>query len=272
MATEHWPGWEHDQRIADYWTPRIHAALTAAVPTRELAEAHRGGGIEGARTLVRAHLTPMAREPLADVLAELAAVGMVYGAMVGLAQVADAGRQNPAPPAALTTALHLAETRGWIGSALAAALDPVTLSAIRTDADLAAAQILQSLADRIAAVLAAGWLAAATVMEIIRDLKALLAPPSRASRIAVTETDRAMIAVSIIIYGQHGFQLWDWIAGPSSCPRCIALAAGGPYTIGAPHPPEHPNCGCGVAPAGRSRSILTGVAGLPVIQSLIGIG
>lgn len=65
------------------------------------------------------------------------------------------------------------------------------------------------------------------------------------------EYDWQRLARSEIAQAQAmGIERYDWVAAGGSCPICIGLAQGGPYSVSEPKLPvrdSHPNCRCGTA-------------------------
>lgn len=269
MAGQHWNGWDHDHRISGYWSPRIQRALREMLTLKLLKSIPRvGGGRAGAAIEVRSVLRTLDRDGFAGVLTSLHLDGSVYGTWVALGQLKDGGITGAAMPPNLAEAFAKAKAKRFaMGADLLPTIDPVTLHTIESEADKVAAQILDTLGDKIARILADGWARDATVKEIARDLSAVVDDPVRAYTISVTETARSMVASSFDIYRRNGIGEWDWLDSPGACPYCLLKAAGGPYSLGDPGPPGHPRCRC--APAPRidvpdqiSPAAITGVNGM----------
>lgn len=66
-------------------------------------------------------------------------------------------------------------------------------------------------------------------------------------RMARTEISNAQFNGKLAQYQAHGINQYEWITAPDACSICVALADGGPYTVGAGPTPEtdsHPECRC----------------------------
>lgn len=91
------------------------------------------------------------------------------------------------------------------------------------------------------------------VGEIAARIETKVNSYSRAKLIATTEVAHAMTRAAAVTYTALGVEQWDLLIEATACPVCRAIHATNPHPITdlAILPPEHPQCRCAMAPAGR---------------------
>ena len=103
---------------------------------------------------------------------------------------------------------------------------------------------LARIGDAIANGLIAGENATDATLEILRSIDELLADPSRAEMIAITEGNRAYSASSIDSMKDAELPGFVWLAYDGACEDCAEME--GDHDFGDEYPPLHPNCRCAV--------------------------
>lgn len=257
----HWPGWDHDQKAADHWSPII-AGVLAGVLTATGARLIAAGFLatrdqdadDDRKTLIAAALAYllMQRLDLAEPLTEQLAGVYTDGYLIGTAS-AEAVLNNERvdlggwKPGDTGTAETLIAENGK-----SAGLDTLLDEAAETAAGIAETRI-----GDMARALADATLAGATADEAGQAIRGALADASRADAVATTEITRASGAGALSTYLQQGVTLGRWATEGDNrvCPRCLANAAAGPVPIGQPYPsgdvspPCHTRDRCAILPA-----------------------
>lgn len=206
------------------WATRVAEALSAAVDAEAIATA----ALEGTGTdseAVAAGLDPTDTAALAALLVELWGEG--YGA----------GAEKAAGVAASRSTKR--------GTPVMASLSSMVARAGET-----AAGILSSLFDRLTGGLAADD--APDTAEGLRDMLAGLGSDSAAaSRIAVTETHRAMVSGAVDTWAGMGITETQWvhIGSDEPCANCADLDGTTSSDGWDELPPLHPECHCEIEPA-----------------------
>jgi SPP1 gp7 family putative phage head morphogenesis protein len=103
---------------------------------------------------------------------------------------------------------------------------------------------LARIGDAIANGLIAGENATDATLAILRSVDELLADPSRAEMIAITEGNRAYSASSIDSMKDAELPGFVWLAYDGACEDCAEME--GDHDFGDEYPPLHPNCRCAV--------------------------
>jgi predicted DNA-binding ribbon-helix-helix protein len=261
-----WPGWDHDQTIADTWAARIQQAATRGIDPQTLAERWLSHQLTKA--------APNAEEPPPDSHAALDIAAAAATAWL-LAQGIDLA-------GGLMQVVGGLWTEGWaLGAASAAAVLrgdrairlpwlPGDVSSARRsltpgqEQQLAAwskslADTLEEVADRRRSAL--GRLLARfrgtrrNSIQLAQAIRDLLADPAWAQRLALTELSSAQAQAAAAVYQAAGITNWQWTTEPGACPACLANEAEGPIPLGqawpdgSQSPPGHPNCRCSLLPA-----------------------
>lgn len=236
--TEHGP---EGDRLLGIYVPQVYAAMRSVLPgvaatVSEMLDQHSvmvepTGDDEGSRAaLIAAAVSAlllrvqMDTAPLSDVLGQLYVDSYLAGASVA---------------AGLTGGI--------------AALGPAA-GVVASRAAAAAAGIVRTQMERIAAALANGLARGDSATSIIAAVEAIVDDEAKAEMITVTEMAEAMSQASLETYRQHGVEQVEWLAEGDACPVCLENMAASPISIddvfpsGADAPPEHPNCRCAIAP------------------------
>lgn len=116
---------------------------------------------------------------------------------------------------------------------------------------------LKTAVKRLRKLLKEGLAEGKAVAQLAREVRRIFADPSRAYRIAVTETSRAIHGGALLNAKESGLKLnKEWLASSDACERCLDLNGvqkkldepfvvdgAGPYSR-IMHPPLHPRCFC----------------------------
>lgn len=256
-----WPGWQHDQRASNHWSPII-AGVLAGVLTAAGARLIAAGFLatreenpdDDRKTLIAAAVAYllMQRLDLAGPLTEKLTGVYTDGYLIGTASAesvlneerVDLGAWKPG--ATGTAETLIAESGQSTG------LDTLLDGAAETAAGIAETRV-----GDMARALAGATLAGAGADEAGQAIRTALADASRADAVAATEITRASGAGALSTYLQRGVTLGRWVTEGDSrvCPRCLANAAAGPVPIGQPYPsgdsspPCHTRDRCAILPA-----------------------
>jgi hypothetical protein len=266
--------WAYSSALAQYWAPRLRAALASLVDADVLAAAvpHTGAAAaEAARQSAAGALDPRAEKRLADQLATLTADGYGGGSLAAATELRRAGWRDPRPAPGMGM-LHAAARRsGWapgahLQAAAAAANVPssVALAALTARVRAAARAIAQTSGQFAARLALRAWRTGARPDPAA--LRAGLGSAARARRVALTTAVGAINAAAVDAYQANGSPGWQWIATARACPACLLKAAGGPYRFGDPTVPLHPECQCAALPLTAPLSTTAasrGIAALP---------
>ena len=248
-----WPAWawSRDEQVADYWAPRITAALVGSVDADELAQAWLA--TEAGRDAVKG-LGEMARRarawltgkldlinPLTRVIGQTQADGYVMG------------------DEAAAEALGHPRTDYWDnwapGNPLAGK-HAAALQDLLDDTGITIKSVAAHRFDDLAEILADGVAAGDNAETIAKAIRGTLSNPAMAHTIAVTETARAVSRAALERYSAGGLKAATWEIAPDSrvCVICEGNAAQGPVKLGKRfasgdrHPPGHPRCRCALVP------------------------
>lgn len=261
-----WPGWEHDEALADHYADALLAAVAALIgdpeklaaawlasdASRTQEEALGRAAAAALRWLLRR--LPQWLQDLLQILEDLAAEAYLLGSRSAQAVItvddADWAGWTPGDPDAARRILGKDGKGAGLRDMLANSDVPLSgIPAARMD------QFAQLLADAVAAGDAPDTLA--------RKLRVFSSDQAWAKTTARTETARAVSVATMDQYRAHSDDIdkVEWLqAGLDPldrvrvCALCAANAAAGPIAIGAPfpsghtEPPAHPNCRCAVAP------------------------
>jgi 8-oxo-dGTP pyrophosphatase MutT (NUDIX family) len=264
-APADWPGWQHDEAAANYWSEQIASSFKATLTVtaaeqlaRDYLAKHQlpadSSKLDKARLTAETSEWLAARQldlakPLAKILPKVHADGYLIGLLS--AKAAAAGKKR----------LKLDSwTPGDTDQALRAIADNEAdedYGQLADDAPGAAQHMADTRHDDLVRILVAGLLAGATALVLGRLLRDSLGSLSTALGIAVTEITRSSGLAALVGYRQAGVTQGQWVLDPSvnTCPICIANAGAGPRPIGAAYPsgnaypPVHPRCRCSVVPA-----------------------
>jgi hypothetical protein len=264
-----WPGWDHDETIADAWAARIRQAATRGIDPETLAERWLSHQLTKAAPAAEAPQEPPPDSHAARDIAAAAATAWLLAQGIDLA-------------GGLMQAVGGLWTEGWaLGTASAAAVlrgertirlpwRPGDVSSARRsltpDQDRQLTVWSRSLADTLEEVAdrrrsALGRLLARfrgtrrDSTQLAQAIRELLADPAWAHRLALTELSRAQAQAAAGIYEAAGIAAWQWTTEPGACPACLANEAVGPIALGqgwpdgSDSPPGHPNCRCSLLPA-----------------------
>lgn len=142
--------------------------------------------------------------------------------------------------------------------------DPMVLRAVDRAAlqfceetNATAVEGLRTSVTKLRELLKAGLSEGKAVAQLAREVKRIFADPSRAWRIAATESSRAVHGGALLNAKESSLKLRkEWLASSDACPRCLELDGvqreldepfvvdgTGPYAR-IDHPPLHPHCWC----------------------------
>jgi hypothetical protein len=260
-----WPGWGHDEAIADVWATRIQQAATQGVDLQALAERWLSSGLTDAAPNEE---PPPDSHAARDIAAAAAAAWLLAQGIdltAGLMRVIGGLWMEGW---ALGTASAGAVLRGertirlpWRAGDTTSARRVLAPSQERELANWSRslADTLREIADRrrdALGLLLAGFRGGRRdSVQLAQDIRALLTDPTWAHRLALTELSRAQAQAAAAIYKAAGITRWQWTTEPGACPACLANEAEGPIPLGqgwpdgSYSPPGHPNCRCSLLPA-----------------------
>lgn len=259
-----WPGWRYDLAAAAYWAPRIAVAVLGAVDVAAIAQSwidtHHGDGGNGTDQERRKALAVVAaawltgyqvrinaalRTVLAEIWTDGYAIGTAAADALTSGQPMDVGHWAPGEIGAADRLILARGDASGLRALFEAAQHTIGLMAeARTDA------MARALADAVINGRSADSLGAA--------LRALLADPDRAVRLALNELTRSSGAGAHGVYGGRRVAATRWITAEDErvCVICDDNAAAGPVPLGMPFPsgdlwqPAHPGgCRCATVPA-----------------------
>jgi 2'-5' RNA ligase len=262
-----WPGWQHDEAIADHYAQAIVDDVTAEMgDVADLAAAWLAS--DESRTTEE--VAPLVAAVVAAAAAWLAARAVRFAARL-VPRVQDAMAEGYLIGERSARAVLTVSDPVWdewtpgdpdaarkilgddgSGSGLQDLLDDsdVRLTGIADDRMTAFAQLL-------ARAVAEGW----SVDQLAQKLLEFRDDWNWAYVTAQTELARTISAATLDTYIDHDVDRHEWlVAGEDPedrirvCPICTANAADGPVEVGAnfpsghPHPPAHPRCRCALMP------------------------
>jgi 8-oxo-dGTP pyrophosphatase MutT (NUDIX family) len=259
-----WPGWRYDLAAAAYWGPRIATAVLAAVDVEAIAQAwidtHHGDGGNGTDQERRKALAVVAaswltgyqvrinaalRIVLSEIWTDGYAIGTAAADALTSGQPMDVGDWAPGEIEAADRLILARGDAPGLRALFEAAQHTIGLMAdSRTEA------MARALADAVVNGRSSESLGAA--------LRALLADPDRAVRLALSELTRSSSAGAHGVYGGgRGVAATRWLTAEDNrvCAICDANANAGriplgmPYPSGDMYPPAHPGgCRCATIP------------------------
>lgn len=258
-TAKQWPGWDRDLNLAAVYRGRIRQALTGAVNAAVLADewlhGHRvaKAAYDDDTAATRRWLTDQGAAGAVDdallaVLGDAATEGYALGGLSAQALVSgnavDWGDWHPGDPAAAARVLGA----DGLGAGLQQLLD---------DSGITIKSVGEGRMDALAQALAGALETGESADSLARTLRGVLDDDRWAYMVAVTETNRAVSAATLDVYGTAGIPGKEWlIAGDQRvCPTCELNAGDGPialataFTSGDNAPPAHPLCRCAVGPA-----------------------
>jgi hypothetical protein len=255
VGGRHWPAWEKDLQVAEYWAGVLRSALTGA-PTRAIAErwlqVRKAAGDQDRRRdaeqwliVIGWSVSKLVRKVLLGLYVDAYLVGdkAAQAVLAGAEQV-DWGEWTPGSPA---------ETRLLIA---ANGMDP-GLQDVLADAGRISEGINSTRVREVAKALSDAVGGQPTVDDLSTELADILTDEAMVGRIAVTEVSRAVSGAALTRYDLarlNGLTELEWVAAADACPRCQENAAGSPVRFGQPFPtgsyspPEHPSCRCAIFP------------------------
>jgi SPP1 gp7 family putative phage head morphogenesis protein len=269
-----WPGWSVDRRAAAYWKRRVIKAMRGVVDARVLAErwiAQRGivikadepdlGGVqrEGGDD-------DHQRRPYDDAVGWLVAQGVsLTAALLIIREIqADGYVIGERSASAVLTGEWSVDWSQWRpGDPDAARLVRPTgaangLQTLLDDAGIVIHNVAANRMDRFAKVLSDALARGDSADTLALSIGHLLADPSWAERIAVTEIARGVSAASLFTYQANGIRQKSWLTAVDErvCPVCLtnegagAIGISQPFPSGHQMPPGHPSCRCCPLPEG----------------------
>lgn len=253
-----WPGWEHDQAVADHYAPLIAGALRAGIDPQRMARdwlaasrmtAVKAAGNDAGGWLTGQGIVGRVFQTLKGVLTRLWTEAWHLGGRSATAVV----HGGPADWGSWTPGDH--EAAGLLASGaqgLQDLLDTYGISTIHS--------IVDTRMGELAHVLEAALEAGDSTEQLARDIRGILERPDRAQMIADTETARAVSQSALDEYRHDGVTEVEWNVTPDerACQVCLDNAGQGPVPIGhqfghkpgtADAPPAHPGCRCVLLPA-----------------------
>jgi SPP1 gp7 family putative phage head morphogenesis protein len=266
---EDWPGWRLDLAAADYWAPRISAALLAAVDVPALVAEYLAAFPPGTGTsnqqdqdaeqrlilawLIARNVRVLLYEALRPILLDAYTDGYLIGASAAFAKVdgaleADVGAWTPG---ATDIARQLLGERG----------DGAGLVRLLAAQDITIRSIAETRVETLGRLLADATERGLSLEDLIEEVRALLTRPDKARTIAITEITRASSAAAMEVYRARGVHSTRWATKEDAHVDhiCEANEAQGPVPIGTPFesgdlfPPAHPECRCACVPVRRNQ-------------------
>jgi SPP1 gp7 family putative phage head morphogenesis protein len=280
QSADDWPGWKYDLEGAQYWAPRIAAALAGAIGVHELVTAwlatqqqsqqqtgetkqereHRALVLIALATSWLRSYQAAIVTALTPVLEELYTDGYVIGAASAQAYLATlAATQGGTQAAERVIEADLAH---WLpGDTDAATLllgqwgDGAGLRSLLAADGVTIKSIADTRLEELGKLLGQGVADGLTPEQIAGQIRDLLSNPSRALMIAQTEMSRAVCQAAQDRYRRAGYLATRWVTDGNPCPVCVenqdrgAVAIGQPFPSGDLRPPAHPRCRCVPVPA-----------------------
>lgn len=261
-SADDWPGWKYDLEAAQFWAPRIAAALLGAFDVGQLVAAYlasrqqddkgnqeqQQSAIAIARVWLAQYLAALMRA-LRPTIEGVYADGYVIGAASAQAYLAgqaageaiDADLAHWSPGDADAARLLLGQWGDGAG-----------LRQLLAEADVTIKSIAETRLDELGRILGQGLAQGLSAQQIAEQIRGLLTNQSRALMIAVTEMCRAVNAAAKQRWIRAGLLGKQWLSlnDTKVCPICRRNQDAGvvpinePYPSGDDYPPAHPNERC----------------------------
>lgn len=248
------------QRVADHYTPKIAAALTAAFPgivrsARGAANGYRQA-TKAADPTITASPVPLdnatasfrAQNPPDTGSLATTLTAMHLDAWVAALEVAADHPKLSDAAARLLPDVPDDWVPGWAETADLETPLPPALQQLVGASDETAGKIAGGLLKRASSALEGGLSDDSSVGAVGSLVRDTINDPSYATEVAVTETAVSAETATIACYQASNVAQWDWVPDPDACDRCVAKGAGGPYGPGDGTPPLHNGCKCVTAP------------------------
>lgn len=253
LGKARWPAWawSRDEQVAQYWAPRITAALLGAVNVEELAQAWLAA--EAGREAVKG-LGEVARRARAWLAGKLDLVNP-FTRVIEQIQ-ADAFEVGAAAAAETLGEAQSSYWDNWEPGHPLAGKHAAALQDLLNDTGITIKSVTAHRFDDLAEALSDGIAAGDNAATIAKAIRGILSNPAMAHTIAVTETARAVSRAALERYVAAGLKAAEWAIAPDSrvCVICEGNAAQGPVRLGQRfasgdrHPPGHPRCRCALVP------------------------
>ena len=263
QSSDDWPGWTLDLAAAAYWGTQITAALAAAVDFEAIARQWLGGQHDqgdGAKdkarrdaliTIAVGYLATYRLalvQALRPVMAELYTDGYAIGTAAAVSLVDGVPMElHGWEPGRIEEAERIILEEG----------DGAGLRALFEAAQAAIGLMADSRTEALARTMADAVLRGGSSSELGAALKAVLANPDRAARLALAELTKASGAGASTVYGGRRVATHRWLTAEDDhvCAICDGNADAGSVPLGMPFPsgdlwpPAHPlNCRCATVP------------------------
>lgn len=270
---------EFDLTITDYYTPLVQDALVkwvAALPLTAVATRFAGTVAKDTsadlsqqvRDAITAATSAGLTTPpeLTKLLVKLQADGNAAGQHAAATQLAAAGIDASGVDPAVVSV----DWDTWAPgnpSAAATAADGGT-RALLDQAGITVKGVSDTALDTIGNQMAAGLGAGDSIDTITKTIRDMIGDPSRAEKIAHTETTRAVISSSFDVYQASGVTQWDLLLSDGACAECQAVADANPHASFDldDAPPIHPYCRCASSPVADSITTDSVIAADPELQ------
>lgn len=257
-APADWPGSPYLAALTDYYAPKVAEIIEAALDPETIAATFLTGTARAAadditrRAAEYAGALNIDDDALADELRSMWGDAYIAGTHAADLQLEPDLIVNARPwdhlvdwddwtPGHARAAAEVAGIDGGRGLATLLGEANVTITGIEHTT-------LDAIAGKLAAALDEGW----SVDRTGRELRAYLADPARAEKIAQTEMARAMTVATLDVYAEHGITARRWLLSVGACPLCVENEKAGSVALTDrfPHgdPPVHPHCVCALAP------------------------
>ena len=252
-----WGAHEVDGKLAAKNAVKIQAALRQTIDAKELYQAfldtHPYASDDSRHDRVKARSWAILHarfnnEPIKAVLRMVWAEGYVTGRLSAVEHIYNAVKIQKAGVTGYVDWQHW--TPG--SQARAALVSPKgSLKTILDNANVTVKGLDSVGYDRLGKALADSFQLGLSPSKSAKLIQDVIADPSRALSIAITEGSRSANMAAKDIYQQAGITQWEWI-GADPCPEECEQNDGEIVTIGEPfsngdeHPPAHPNCRCTV--------------------------
>ena len=276
----HWPGWERDLAVAEFWAGRLQSALTGIVSAATLvrdASKVAGEGADAVAAVIARHDWA---KPLVAILKGIWTDGYVVGTLSARAVLSHHGLVVKADMPVVTLGV---DWGSWTPGDTMAAKQILGgedalghLLSLVDSGDAVADAIVVSRMDRLARTLIDGLEKGLAPAAIASQLQSVLADRNWAHMVALTETTRAVSGATLLRYGRNGVEGKEWMTALDQrvCAMCSGNEDEGPILLeqafgtGDAAPPAHPLCRCSIAPAWTT--VEQAPAPLPTLGERIG--